>query len=677
MDGVEERGVTSEKTHNVFQFYKGRLWDFYESYGEMFQFFCDNTTVHGTVRLVASKHNKLKTVFWALLFIGSIVLFYVTCGSVLRAYYSYMIKVSVSVTFQQSTFPAVTICNVNSYRQSEQKRPLEELDRLAEEVLHKLYNYSSTMDSASNGRNGIGQNGQLLNNVNLKLDNDELGFTVMYCLKRRKEKTKFKMTGCTWSFDLRTVAWQCDVTGRYCLLNTYSSGVNTLREWYRLHYMDLMAQAPTTSRKANSSIWDLVFSCEFNGVPCQESEYEYVHHPIYENCYTLNGRSMDTNWKSSKPGRNHGLSMIMHTDQHNRLPFLSTVAGAHVIIHQQNFLPYLEEGGLDIRPGTETTVVVNMKQVSRLPEPYGNCTVDGSDVNVTNIYNSSYTFQACVQSRFQHLMVKTCGCAYYFYPLPSQAKYCRQDEFPTWPFCYYQLHHRFVSGDLGFIEQCPVLCHSTHYQLMAEYGRWPAQTSENLILQLLSTESAYGNTTSRNDLAKLEVYFGELNHNSYEETPAVTLVWFLSSIGSQFSLWFGSSVLSAIEVVELLIDCIIMAAILAWQCIRRRQGSQTKSVANKAIAGRTNSFQAQADAILTQRTAAVERPVTRRSLILPAHGQVCVVAVISSPPPNYALCEPQVPPHMEISLPGMVHHQEGNTNLLSVDQTEASFTSPV
>lgn len=149
-------------------------------------------------------------------------------------------------------------------------------------------------------------------------------------------------------------------------------------------------------------------------------------------------------------------------------------------------------------------------------------------------------------------------------------------------------------------------------------------------------------------------------------------------MGSQFSLWFGSSVLSAIEVVELLIDCIIMAAILAWQWIRRQQGSQTKSMADKAIAYETNSFQAQADAILTQGTAAVKHSVTRRSLILPAHGQVCVVAVISSPSPNNdALCEPQVPPDMEASSTGIVHHQEGNTNVLSVDQTETGFTSPV
>lgn len=40
--------------------------------------------------------------------------------------------------------------------------------------------------------------------------------------------------------------------------------------------------------------------------------------------------------------------------------------------------------------------------------------------------------QACLVSCFQQLMVETCSCGYYFYPLPSGAEYCSYARHPAW-----------------------------------------------------------------------------------------------------------------------------------------------------------------------------------------------------------------------------------------------------
>lgn len=40
--------------------------------------------------------------------------------------------------------------------------------------------------------------------------------------------------------------------------------------------------------------------------------------------------------------------------------------------------------------------------------------------------------QACLVSCFQQLMVQTCSCGYYFYPLPAGAEYCSSARHPAW-----------------------------------------------------------------------------------------------------------------------------------------------------------------------------------------------------------------------------------------------------
>lgn len=40
--------------------------------------------------------------------------------------------------------------------------------------------------------------------------------------------------------------------------------------------------------------------------------------------------------------------------------------------------------------------------------------------------------QACLVSCFQQLMVETCSCGYFFYPLPSGAEYCSSARHPAW-----------------------------------------------------------------------------------------------------------------------------------------------------------------------------------------------------------------------------------------------------
>lgn len=74
-------------------------------------------------------------------------------------------------------------------------------------------------------------------------------------------------------------------------------------------------------------------------------------------------------------------------------------------------------------------------------------------------------------------------------------------------------------------------------------------------------------------LAKVNIFYQELNYRTVDETPVYSVPQLLSAMGSLWSLWFGSSVLSVVEVLELLLDAIALTLLLCcrWLCGSRGQ----------------------------------------------------------------------------------------------------------
>ncbi|CAN0030008.1 LOW QUALITY PROTEIN: epithelial sodium channel subunit alpha-like [Lampetra fluviatilis] len=532
----------------VLEFWRGSVTDFYDSYEEMFEFFCDNTTIHGAIRLVCSKRNKLKTAFWSLLFIVTVILFYYTSALVFLQYYSYTVAVTMGLMFQQSTFPAITVCSLNPYRYEVVQSSLRELDSMTGQALHRLYGYQPPATQAAGTAAAPG----------IRLD------TGVVLERTGPDTVGFKL---------------CNATGGDCFYQSYGSGVQAVTEWYTFQYVSIMSQVPSYIKQSDdANIGDFIFSCMFSGMPCSDSEYSRFHHPTYGNCYTFNSANSSKLWQASKPGRDYGLSLILRTEQNDYIPFLSTVAGARIMVHDQESPPFMEEGGFDMRPGIETSLGIRMLEATRMPDPYGNCTEDGSDVPVLNLYSSAYTVQACVRSCFQLALVEACGCGHYFYPLPPNAAYCSYNN-TAWGHCYYKLYRRFISDELGCVDKCAQPCTTKRFAVTPGYATWPDSSSEKWIFNLLSLQNNYSVTTVRNDVAKLNVYFRELNMKTISESAATNVIWLLSNIGSQWSLWFGSSVLSWLEVGELGIDCCIMVFVLAYRrrrsCAERRRARGT------------------------------------------------------------------------------------------------------
>ncbi|XP_027711200.1 amiloride-sensitive sodium channel subunit delta [Vombatus ursinus] len=529
------------------------LIELYHSFGDMFNFFCTNTTIHGTVRLVCSSHNRLKTTFWSLLFLATFGMLYWQFGLLFNQYWKYSVIMTVSLHSEPKMFPSVTLCDMNPHRSLLVKKYLEDLDEFAQENIYSLYKLNITERQAEG--QGFPATGPS-SNRSFHLDRS------IYLEKL------------DWGTNNRVGFRLCNSTGGDCFYRTHSSGVAAIRDWYQFHFINIMSLLPPyneTSHEAHDG--NFIFSCCYDGGACQKKDYEVFHHPVYGSCYTFNNRGMNDFWKANRSGLTHGINFILKAEQNDHLPLLSTEAGVKVIIHARNQTPFLEYQGFSIRPGTETTIGVREDEVHRLGGQYGRCTKDGGDVDVQLLYDSAYSMRACLHSCFQELMIQTCGCGYYFYPLPEGAQFCNYNQHPAWGHCFYKLYQNLESHRLPCFSRCPKPCWESLYHLSAGVTKWPSSKAEDWILSTLGKKD--NSREKRNSVAKVHIFYQQLNYRSVDETPVYSVTQLLSYMGSLWSLWFGSSVLSVVEMLELLLDAAALALVLGY---RRFLGSRTMNV---------------------------------------------------------------------------------------------------
>ncbi|XP_059231106.1 amiloride-sensitive sodium channel subunit delta isoform X4 [Mustela nigripes] len=526
------------------------LVELHTSFRELLTFFCTNATIHGAIRLVCSSQSRVRTASWGLLVAGALGVLYWQFGLLFAEYWRYPVVATVSVHSEPKLFPAVTLCDMNPHRPRSARHHLQVLDEFAQENIQSLYkfNFSKNRDVLSAA--------------------DQLPQPAFY-LDRGVRLQRLSRPGGQNKVGFRL----CNSTGGDCLCRASTSAVTAAREWYCFHYVNVLALMPTAHEDSHrSDRGHFVLSCQFDGQDCQARHFRTFHHPTYGSCYTFDGVSA-----AQHQGVTRGISLVLRAEQRHHLPLLSTEAGARVMIHGHDHTPFLEHQGFSIRPGTETTIGIREDEVRRLGNPYSHCSEGADGMDVPLLYNASYTLQACLVSCFQQLMVETCSCGYFFYPLPSGAEYCSSARHPAWGHCFYRLSRDLGTHRLPCSSRCPRPCRESSYKLSAGTSRWPSSKSADWILAALGKHGhrSLGQTPGlRSSVAKVNIFYQELNYRRVDETPVYSVPQLLSAMGSLWSLWFGSSVLSVLELLELLLDALALVVLRGCRWLHTAQGSQ-------------------------------------------------------------------------------------------------------
>ncbi|XP_006872057.1 PREDICTED: amiloride-sensitive sodium channel subunit gamma [Chrysochloris asiatica] len=545
---------------------------------ELMQWYCLNTNTHGCRRIVVSR-GRLRRLLWILFTLTAVALIFWQCALLILSFYT--VSVSIKVHFQKLDFPAVTICNINPYKYSAVRDILSDLEQETRDALKTLYGFSEMKsrkrrEAESWSSAWEGTRPKFINLVPLLFfDEHATGKVARDFVTGRKRKVSGSIVH--KASDIMHVHQSNQVVGfklcsndtSDCATYTFSSGVNAIQEWYKLHYMNIMAQVPLEKKiNMSYSAEELLVTCFFDGVSCDARNFTLFHHPMYGNCYTFNNRVNETILSTSMGGSEYGLQVILYINEEEYNPFLVSSTGAKVIVHQQDEYPFIEDVGTEIETAMATSIGMHLTESFKLSKPYSQCTEDGKDVLVTNIYNAAYSLQICLHSCFQTKMVEKCGCAQYSQPLPKGANYCNYQQHSNWMYCYYKLQQAFVREELGCQAVCREACSFKEWTLTTSLAQWPSVVSEEWLLSVLTWDQGQqiNKKLNKTDLAKLLIFYKDLNHRSVVENPDNTIPSLLSNFGGQLGLWLSCSIVCVIEIFEVFfIDSLSILTRCWWQ----------------------------------------------------------------------------------------------------------------
>ncbi|NXC61892.1 SCNNB protein, partial [Aleadryas rufinucha] len=549
------------------------------TYKELLVWYCDNTNTHGPKRIIKEGPKKKLIWFFLTLLFASLVFW--QWGILINTYLSYNVTSSLSIGFKTMKFPAVTVCNANPFKYSEVKHLLKELDRLIEAALERIL-----QPTPGNGSENVSPplDLELWNQIPLVLidehDKDNPIILDIFETNQTSGGNDLPMlnetAGGNETYASNDIAGgnqsSCSHQGSdNCTYRNFTSAAQAVTEWYILQSTSILSKVPLHERiRMGYQAEDMILACLYGAEPCNYKNFTQIYHPDHGNCYIFNWGMDEEALNSSNPGAEFGLKLILDISQQDYIPYLSSAAGARLMLHQQKSFPFLKDQGIYAMAGTETSIGVLVDELERMGYPYSDCTMNGSDVPVKNLYsqyNTSYSIQACLRSCFQNHMVEICGCGHYMFPLPEGVNYCNNEDNPGWAYCYSSLRSSIKHRQIC-IDSCKETCNDTQYKMTISMADWPSEASEDWIFHILSYERDMSTnvTLDRNGIIKLNIYFQEYNYRTISESAATTIVWLLSSLGGQFGFWMGGSVLCLIEFGEIIIDSLWITVInvIGW-----------------------------------------------------------------------------------------------------------------
>jgi amiloride-sensitive sodium channel subunit alpha len=334
-------------------------------------------------------------------------------------------------------------------------------------------------------------------------------------------------------------------------------------------------------------------------------------HPEYLNCYTISMNSLEEQMNATS------VTILIFLDDFTYPDYpsisiqdqMAQMHGVKVRLHGFNTFPRLDFEDILVPAGMAAEVELRTTYLNFLSEPHGDCDHD-ININLTNLYNDMYIYSmgACDDMCRQRSIMKQCKCKDPTLPAPVGT------DMTKFPYCGFleknttkvlerlkclnkmlSLKQETINDENKCI--CPQPCYATKYIPNLTMAVWPHESFhlavyENYIKnksyaphfdiyrsiksKMKSNRSEAYKELRKHDLikrnfVKLTVKRHDFRVTKITEVPLITPTHLLSSVGGALSFWLGITVVTLVELLELLWD-IVKIGILKkiWQLIRPR-----------------------------------------------------------------------------------------------------------
>lgn len=306
---------------------------------------------------------------------------------------------------------------------------------------------------------------------------------------------------------------------------------------------------------------DFIQDCRYNMAPCAGITKDW--HPWYGTCYSFNPSGNHT---SIRPGPLYGLSLQLHV---NKSEYLRStyVVGVRVGIDQAYRMPFPEINGVFAPVGAATAISLEMIEMKRKGPPYGDCLMDGGNMNRTDVYyyGTNYTLNGCLNTCLQRQIVKHCNCWSFAYPEPPGNK-------GKVPLCASASKMMCATNqEMSMNDNCTCrpMCNDVVYKTSTSHSVWPLQEQPCPPGPMCSSDDGGASEYASRNQLKLQLYFESLTKFTYTESEAYAVLSLISDFGKlalywvtvpmyscilvsggQLGLWIGASFCTMIELIS-------------------------------------------------------------------------------------------------------------------------------
>ncbi|XP_065836422.1 amiloride-sensitive sodium channel subunit gamma-like isoform X2 [Oscarella lobularis] len=500
--------------------------------------FFRNSAIDGLPKIADRSKPLGLRVMWAFVCLGALVVTVVQLATLIRRYFDYPVNVHIDYNFSKTLdFPSVTICNLNSVRNSMIRNTRFELLENDGPTLATFTGFvrESSDDGGSGKLNSSSSSeGSADDVVDFEDDQGNVDAADRLGPQYLDIYEKFLLALDT-VFSAKYVSEKAITNNLKYLHPTF--------EEYRLlgHQLD-----------------DFLLECTWKGQPCNRSHFVTFQNHKYGNCFTFNsGRDSQHKklpiLRTSRPGAEYGLQLSLYLEQEEYIGTVSSKAGVRLLVHSQQSVPFPEEEGVDVAPGFASSVGVKLVEVIRLQHPWGNCS---SGNGLTSIYDDlhgpmEYSAVVCYKSCLAKAVKERCGCTAYEFPLNGrvcESKAVNETEGQ----CVDDVYEMYRLEK--FSCNCPQACVDRMYSTTVSASTWPSVNHEAIFRErmerLNKSITKKSGTAFENNFARISVYYEELNYQRIAQTKAYESSQLLSDIGGQMGLWLGLSIVSLSELLE-------------------------------------------------------------------------------------------------------------------------------
>ena len=327
------------------------------------------------------------------------------------------------------------------------------------------------------------------------------------------------------------------------------------------------------------SFFKLIFK-RYQGKPCDIDDFEKYHDYQYGNCFRFNGNSSNIR-KSKKIGWKNGLRLELFVGEPDRQQQYTYKAGVRIIIHNQSDITLSEENGIDVSVGHQTNIGITRTITKRKPYPYSFC-IDNhrSSKNLNkNSYlklliekypqMTKYNQNFCIQTCIQEFLIKKCNCFDLSLPIPlnitnSDPNGCESlDDLK----CIESEESLFYESEINTCyNNCPNECEQIFYETKISNAKYPTKWYTSILKNstrfryriLYQLINSYDDNESvtfldlQQTILMVNVFYDNMNYNLIEEHSEISIETLLAFIGGNLGLFLGISVLSLIEILEII-----------------------------------------------------------------------------------------------------------------------------